>query len=60
MNDTQARRLLELLERHVNPADKRITVLGLAFKPGADDVRNSRALPVIEGLMECDAAVVAL
>ncbi|ERH03050.1 MAG: putative UDP-glucose 6-dehydrogenase, partial [Halonotius sp. J07HN6] len=34
-------------------------VLGLSFKPGTDDIRNSRAIPVIKGLEERNADVVA-
>jgi UDPglucose 6-dehydrogenase len=30
----------------------------LAFKPGTDDVRNSRAIPLIEGLQKRGATVV--
>jgi UDPglucose 6-dehydrogenase len=59
VNDEQPERLLNLLEEHLDPTGKRITVLGLAFKPGTDDVRNSRAIPVIEGLRDRDAEVVA-
>ena len=59
VNDLQPERMLELLERHVDPAGKRIAVLGLAFKPGTDDVRNSRAIEAIEGLLDRDAKVVA-
>ena len=59
VNDRQPERLLELLDRHVDCKGKRIAVLGLAFKPGTDDVRNSRAIPTIEGLRERGAAVVA-
>lgn len=33
-------------------------MLGLAFKPGTDDIRNSRAIPVIEGLQNRGADVV--
>jgi UDPglucose 6-dehydrogenase len=58
VNETQPRRMLDLLERHVDPAGKRIAVLGLAFKSGTDDVRGSRAKPVIEGLQERGADVV--
>ena len=58
-NDRQPERLLELLDRHVDPAGERIAVLGLAFKPGTDDVRHSRAFPVIEGLQDRGAEVVA-
>ena len=59
INDRQPARLLSLLDSHVDVADKRVAVLGLSFKPGTDDIRNSRAIPVIEGLQECDATVVA-
>jgi UDPglucose 6-dehydrogenase len=51
--------MLELLEKHVDIAGSRVAVLGLAFKPGTDDVRNSRAIPVTEGLQERGATVVA-
>ncbi len=51
--------MLDLLEDHVDIAGKRVAVLGLAFKSGTDDVRNSRATPVIEGLRNRDAEVIA-
>ncbi|NLV09758.1 nucleotide sugar dehydrogenase [Halomicrobium mukohataei] len=59
VNDRQPERLLSLLDDHVDVADKRIAVLGLSFKPGTDDVRGTRAIPVIEGLHERGADVVA-
>lgn len=59
VNDRQPQRLLGLLDRHGDVAGKRIAVLGLAFKPGTDDIRNSRAIPVIDGLLERNADVVA-
>ncbi|MDB2252217.1 UDP-glucose 6-dehydrogenase AglM [Halorubrum ezzemoulense] len=59
VNDRQPTRLLSLMDDHVDVADKRVAVLGLAFKPGTDDIRNSRAIPVIEGLQERDAEIVA-
>jgi UDPglucose 6-dehydrogenase len=59
VNDLQPRRLLELMDEHVDVAGERVAVLGLAFKPGTDDVRGSRALPVVEGLEERGAEVVA-
>jgi UDPglucose 6-dehydrogenase len=59
LNDRQPERLLKLLDEHVDVAGKRVAVLGLAFKPGTDDTRNSRAVPVIEGLTERGADVVA-
>jgi len=59
LNDRQPERLLALLDEHVDADGTEIAVLGLAFKPGTDDVRNSRAIPVIEGLRERNATVVA-
>jgi UDPglucose 6-dehydrogenase len=59
VNDRQPDRLLGLMDRHVDVAGERVAVLGLAFKPGTDDVRNARAIPVIEGLQERGAAVAA-
>jgi len=59
LNDRQPERLLSLLDEHVDVEDERVAVLGLSFKPGTDDVRNSRAIPVIEGLLERGADVVA-
>ena len=50
INDRQPVRLVELLADHVDLAEARVAVLGLAFKPGTDDVRHSRAKPVIEAL----------
>ena len=59
LNDHQPERLLELLAAHVDLDGARIAVLGLAFKPGTDDTRGSRAKPVIEGLLDRGADVVA-
>jgi UDPglucose 6-dehydrogenase len=59
VNDRQPERMLNLLKKHVEVDGARVAVLGLAFKPGTDDVRNSRAIPVIDGLHDRDADVVA-
>ncbi|MGB9954482.1 UDP-glucose 6-dehydrogenase AglM [Haloarcula marismortui] len=59
LNDGQPERLLSLLDDHVDVSGKRAAVLGLAFKPGTDDIRNTRAAPVIEGLKTRGADVVA-
>lgn len=59
VNEGQPRRLLSLLDSHVDVTDRRVAVLGLSFKPGTDDVRNSQAIPVIEGLQARGAQVVA-
>ena len=59
INDRQPHRMLSLLDDYIDVAGKRVAVLGLAFKPGTDDIRNSRAIEVIEGLKERNASIVA-
>ncbi|MFB6101269.1 MAG: UDP-glucose 6-dehydrogenase AglM [Haloplanus sp.] len=59
VNDRQPERMLELMDRHVDVEGERVAVLGVAFKPHTDDVRNSRAIPIIEGLQERGATVLA-
>jgi UDPglucose 6-dehydrogenase len=49
---------LQQLRRHIwNLSGKRIAVLGLAFKPGTDDIREAPALDVIEDLLGEGATV---
>jgi UDPglucose 6-dehydrogenase len=58
VNANQPREVITLLERHLPALDKaRIAVLGLAFKPDTDDIRDSPALRVIELLLEEGASV---
>ncbi|MFB6151957.1 MAG: UDP-glucose 6-dehydrogenase AglM [Haloarculaceae archaeon] len=59
VNERQPGRLLSLLDERADVAGERVAVLGLSFKPGTDDVRHTRALPVIEGLLDRGADVVA-
>ncbi|QFU82295.1 UDP-glucose 6-dehydrogenase AglM [Natronorubrum aibiense] len=59
VNDRQPERMLELLADYVELEGARIAVLGLSFKPNTDDIRNSRAIPVIESLRSHGADVVA-
>jgi UDPglucose 6-dehydrogenase len=59
VNDRQPGRLLAMLDAHGDVRGKRVAVLGLAFKPGTDDVRESRAVPVVRGLLARGGRVVA-
>jgi UDPglucose 6-dehydrogenase/GDP-mannose 6-dehydrogenase len=58
-NRTQPARMLALLSGQLgDPRGRRVTVLGLAFKPGTDDVRESPALPIVADLLRAGAQVV--
>jgi UDPglucose 6-dehydrogenase/GDP-mannose 6-dehydrogenase len=60
INRTQPDRMLSMLEERIGDLQgKRVTVLGIAFKPGTDDIRNSPALPIIGALVREGARVVA-
>jgi UDPglucose 6-dehydrogenase len=59
VNDQQPERLLKLLDGRLDVDGKTVAVLGLAFKPGTDDIRNARSIPVIEGLLKRGASIVA-
>ena len=60
VNDLQPLKIIELLKRHVPLLTGRVIgVFGLAFKPGTDDVRGSRALPIVKQLLEEGAIVKA-
>ena len=58
INDRQPARLVDLLRRELGPLPgRRITVLGLAFKPDTDDVRSSPSFPVLRLLRELGAEI---
>ncbi len=58
VNESQALRMITVLESRIgNLCGKQVAVLGLAFKDNTDDVRDSRAIPVIEALVGRGAVV---
>lgn len=60
VNEEQPLRIIDLLERKIGSLPgKRVAVLGLAFKPGTDDVRESRSIPTIKELLKRGAKVLA-
>jgi UDPglucose 6-dehydrogenase/GDP-mannose 6-dehydrogenase len=60
VNQAQPERVMTLLHRHFKDlAGVKVTVLGVAFKPGTDDIRESPALPLIQQLLEHKAIVTA-
>jgi UDPglucose 6-dehydrogenase len=59
LNDEQAVRMLALLRKHIQLKGAIIGLLGLAFKSGTDDVRDSRAIGIVEALLKEGAVVKA-
>ncbi len=58
INDQQPLRMIKLLERRIGPLKgKKIALIGLAFKNGTDDVRDSRAIQIISALMQREAEI---
>ncbi|MEZ5499029.1 MAG: UDP-glucose/GDP-mannose dehydrogenase family protein [Steroidobacteraceae bacterium] len=60
INASQPAELIKLLDRAVpDLAGRAVTVLGLAFKPDTDDLRESPAFPIIRILRERKARITA-
>ncbi|HDP96951.1 MAG TPA: UDP-glucose/GDP-mannose dehydrogenase family protein [Euryarchaeota archaeon] len=59
VNDSQPLRAVSMLEEELGDlAGKRICVLGLAFKAGVDDIRDTKAFPIAVELLARGAKVV--
>ena len=60
VNEFQPKKTIEkILEAIKTLNGKKIVVLGLAFKPGTDDIRESPSIPIIKYLIKNEAKVVA-
>ena len=58
VNENQKTKLVEQLQNHYSDlSGKKIAVLGLSFKPGTDDIRQSPAIDIISELKELGAEV---
>jgi len=58
VNTRQRSLVVEKLQRHLQVLrGRRITVLGLTFKPGTDDTRDSPAIDLVHRLVDLGAAV---
>ncbi len=58
VNEVTQKRMIEKIENALGEiAGKTIAVLGLSFKPNTDDMRESPALPIVQGLLDRGATV---
>lgn len=58
LNESQALKVVELLEKKVGHLkDKDVVILGLAFKPGTDDMREAPSIKIIHTLLKKGAIV---
>jgi UDPglucose 6-dehydrogenase len=58
VNDRQPREAVKLLEEHLGDlGGRRVLVLGLAFKPGTDDIRESPAIRLVDELVDRGAKI---
>jgi UDPglucose 6-dehydrogenase len=60
VNEDQPRQVLEILKRHIpDVKGRRLAILGLAFKPETDDMRESPAIPIVSQLLSSGAKLQA-
>jgi UDPglucose 6-dehydrogenase len=60
INEQQPLRLIKLLKKHIPKLEeKTIGILGLAFKPNTDDIRESRTIPIVKELIKQGAKIKA-
>jgi UDPglucose 6-dehydrogenase len=57
VNQAQPDRLVDLLVRRMDPKGMKVAVLGLAFKPDTDDIREASSLKVVASLKRKGAHV---
>ncbi len=61
VNDERKEQMVQRVERALggSVSGKRVAVLGLAFKPNTDDMREAPSIPLVKGLVERGATVSA-
>ncbi len=60
VNERQKQKMIEKVKAALgDPVGKRVAILGLAFKPKTDDMREAPSLTLIRGLLDAGADIVA-
>ena len=61
VNDERKAAMVDRVEKALggNVSGKRVGILGLTFKPNTDDMRDAPSIPLVKGLVERGAEVVA-
>lgn len=60
VNETRRKKMLKKIRKSIGGLKgKTLALLGLTFKPGTDDLRESPAIPIIKGLLNSGAQVKA-
>lgn len=59
VNAQQPDKMISLLEHHLSPYNKKIGVLGLAFKPDTDDIREAKSIEIVTSLLKKGAKIIA-
>lgn len=60
VNENQKQRMVQKIKRVVGDINgKTLTILGLAFKPNTDDMREAPSIQIIQGLLDAGARIKA-
>jgi UDPglucose 6-dehydrogenase len=59
VNQEQPGRAVALLERHLSLPGSTIGILGLAFKPDTDDIREARSIGIVSSVLSHGARIIA-
>ena len=58
VNEQQPQKIIELAKKKINLKNAKVTVLGLAFKPDSDDIREAPSIKIIEELLNAGTRII--